>query len=125
MKKLLFPLIVLLALCSCTPEEDEVKSTYTLKYELPDYTGITSDLVLAEYNTQGERIESKSIENVHNGSTFKYDANKNTVRVKVYITLTSAVRSTSLWVQQIYYLDLGKNKDIQITGTTYCATTEP
>ena len=48
-------------------------------------------------------------------------------REKVKVYLTTRYNSTSVynWVQQVYYLEPGKDTKIEVTGTSIVGTSEP
>lgn len=128
MKKLLFSLVfAAFALSSCSSEDEPVISTYTVKYEVQDFSGIEVSLVLFEYNTLGEKIKTEDLDNCRNGMVKKFTADKNAVKVKALLTMEapSISESDTKWIQQVYYLNIGSNADIRILGTTRTGNYEP
>ena len=52
-------------------------------------------------------------------------ANTNSQKVKAYFVTTNGTQSVARWVQQVYYLEKGKNVEVAVTGETRIGTTEP
>lgn len=50
---------------------------------------------------------------------------KKTEKVKVYVKMEGGSQTTIRWVQQVYYLQKGKNIDITVNGETIIGTKEP
>ena len=62
------------------------------------------------------------------GTSETYTANSMTVKVKIYLKMYTAnysVTTSYNWVQQVYYLEEGKNIDITIDENTTIGTKEP
>ena len=119
MKKLLFcfAFIVMTALTSCTKE-----TTYTFT-DNTDYSGVTISrlTILKEYDINGSCIANNSIEAPITGQNYMFIANERSELVKVYIKRGS----TYTWIQQVYYLDKGKNTNIVMDGYTIVEPSEP
>jgi len=77
--------------------------------------------ILKEYDINGFCIANNSIESSVTGQNYIFIANENSELVKIYLKMGS----TSRWVQQVYYLNKGKNTDIVIDGHTIVGTLEP
>ena len=88
-----------------------------------DYSGsnISRLTILKEYDIKGLCIANNSIESTVTGQNYIFIANENSELVKIYLKWGS----TSRWVQQVYYLNKGKNTDIVIDGHTIVGTIEP
>ena len=121
MKKTLFLTLVsalaLLISSSCSKQDRPVKeTTYT-------FSIFTSGLevYLSEHNIVGDRIHTTIIDNAEANVPYSFIAKDNTVKIKVYLKHTH----WNKWVQQIYYLNEGKNIDIIITGDTIIGNYEP
>lgn len=134
MKKIL-PIIVcifsaVLAFSSCTKEDPD--STYTVKFNISTATAdaaIKCDVTVFEYTDSGEKIGQNTVNQMTAGATRKFTANSKAVKVKVYIKMyapnVSSVTPKYLWVQQVYYLETGKNIDIAIEDSTMTGSKEP
>lgn len=109
--------IVLITLSSCSKE-----TTYTFRDNM-NYSGSTMSrlTILKEYDINGFCIANNSIESSVTGQNYIFIANENSELVKIYLKMGS----TSRWVQQVYYLNKGKNTDIVIDGHTIVGTLEP
>lgn len=107
--------IVALTICfsfsSCSKDDDDdTEVRYIVKID--DSIGSTSvinvDLTMFEYNNNGEKINSQVWKAVKSGESKEFIADPSTVKVKVYLTLSSALTSSSSkWVQKVYYLNKG------------------
>ena len=116
-----------LSFSACSDDEEVVNdTTYTFMYydvEQPEVFEI--DVTLFEYNDKEERIAQNSIEDIEDGFSKQFVANKNAQKVKVYLTTRYNSSSVYNWVQQVYYLEPGKDTKIEVTGTSIVGTSEP
>lgn len=116
---------MMLPFFACT--RDVVKdTTYTFMYydmEVPE--GFEIDITLFEYNDNEEKIAQNTIENIKDGFSRQFVANKNAQKVKVYLTTRYNSYSVYRWVQQVYYLETGEDTKIEVTGTIRVGTSEP
>lgn len=92
-------------------------STYTIIRER--YT------VLSEYDVKGHIVANNTIESSICGKGYTFTANERTELVKVYLKIVTNSSDISRWVQQVYYLEKGKNTEIVIDGQTLVGPTEP
>ena len=95
-----------------------VTSTSTVHYDLTAY----------EYNDAGEKVANNALNMAVNGSTKTFTANSRAVKVKLYIKMysdNSAAPAQYYWVQQVFYLEEGKNIDIKVEDHTKVGKTEP
>lgn len=141
MKKFLSMTLLLTAMfltfSSCSKDDDNdegggrreevTETTYTFSFTAddPSSQGITTDITLFEYNDKGERVSQKHVKDCRKGHTETFKANFNSQKVKVYITNSKGSQSLYRWVQQVYYLEKGKNVSVAVTGETRIGTTEP
>lgn len=130
MKKTLLCLVALavFGLTSCTKE-----TTYTFinnmdMSELQEYITDFS-IFLSEYDETGSCVANNSVDRPRQGVAYEYTANSRAEKVKVYMKVKyqygSSTSDYNRWVQQVYYLEKGKNIDIVITGETIVGTSEP
>ena len=129
MKKLLFCLsiVILTTFCSCSKE-----TTYSFT-DNTDYSGISNlkerYIRLMEYDVNGSCVANNSLESPTKGKAYLFTANSRTELVKVYLSLKfqsgSSTSSLNRWVQQVYYVEHGKNIDIEIDGQTLVGPSEP
>lgn len=126
---LLFLLFLPIVFVSCGSDDEPDYSTYTLNYNLGEESSlILVDLTLFEYNDAGEIVATNSISEIKNGTSRKFTANSRATKVKVYIKLYSSVSTVTPsynWVQQVFYLENGRNVNIDITGSTMTGKYEP
>ena len=126
MKRILTSLIFVLALTlvfSCEKAEpakpvSTVTSSSAVHYDLTAY----------EYNEAGEKVANNALNMAVNGSSKTFTANSRAVKVKLYIKMysdNSAVTPQYLWVQQVFYLDEGKNIELKVEDHTKVGKTEP
>lgn len=126
MKKIL--LLVFMALpfvfTACSDDDDD-DTTYEFKWEFEDSKSVTFTVSLLEYNNQDEKVNTSSFE-AYEGLVSKITATENAEKVKVYIKMEGKYGSpTYRWVQQVYYLNKGGNKEITITESTLLGSDEP
>lgn len=130
MKKL-FGLMLLcatmvLSLSSCSDDDEVKETTYTLNYladDAPD--GFEIDITLFEYNDKDERVGQNNIDDVKKGYSETFVAGKNSKKVKVYMVTKYNSISDYTWVQQVYYLELSSNIDINLTNDIRINKNEP
>lgn len=136
MKKFLSMTLLLTAMfltfSSCSKDDDEKKEevqdttyTFSLTADDPSSKGITTDITLFEYNDKDERVAQKHVKDCRKGHVETFTASSNSQKVKIYMTNTKGSQSIYRWVQQVYYLEKGKNVSIVVTGETRVGTTEP
>lgn len=126
MKKILFLFAVVLPLIftSCSKDDDDEITTYTFKCNLEDYSTIETTVTLFEYTSSSEKVGTNSV-TAKNGLTKAFTANEKTEKVKVYVKMDNGIKPSYNWVQQVFYLEKGKNTDIEVTGKTMLGTKEP
>lgn len=119
---------LLVLLCGCSSTKDEpLKCEYKFTYNVTDRSGVQTSGVIYEYNEQGEKIAYKSLSSLRDGYVDYFTAEKNAVKVKVYLTLknTSLGLEQSWWVGIVYYLTPGETKEIVIDDSTRMNKNEP
>lgn len=130
-KKLLLFLLMFLPffLVSCGSDDEPDYSTYTLNYNLGEESSLVLvDVTLFEYNDAGEKVATNSIPDIKKGASRKFTASARAAKVKVYLKMYSNISTVTpkyLWVQQVYYLEKGRNVNIDITGSTMTGNYEP
>ena len=135
MKRILTSLFSLLALSlvfSCEKvEPTKPDTTYTITMAMSSVTSSSTvhyDLTAYEYNDAGEKVANNALNMAVNGSTKTFTANSRAVKVKLYIKMysdNSAVSAQYLWVQQVFYLEEGKNIELKVEDHTKVGKTEP
>lgn len=135
MKKFLSMTLLLTAMfltfSSCSKDDEEKKeevqdTTYTFTYTADNPPqGISCNITLFEYNEKGERVAQNHVKNCRNGTSEGFVANRNSQKVKVYLVATNGTQSVANWVQQVYYLEKGKNAEVSVTGESMIGKTEP
>jgi len=124
---LLTAMFLTFSACSSDDEKEEVQdTTYTFTYtgDNPPQ-GLTCDFTLFEYNDKGERVAQNHVKNCRKGTVMDFVAKTNSQKVKVYFVTTNGTQSVANWVQQVYYLEKGKNVEVAVTGQSRIGTTEP
>lgn len=99
--------------------------TYSIRYDVQTFDGLTVNLAIFEYNDNGEKIHHNIINNCRRGTQKSFAANDKTTKVKVYITVESNNATKSFWIQQVYYLNKDSENRITINDTTMTGTSEP
>ena len=135
MKRILTSLLSVLALAlvfSCEKAEPaKPDTTYTVTMAMSSVTSTSTvhyDLTAYEYNDAGEKVANNALNMAVNGSTKTFTANSRAVKVKLYIKMysdNSAAPAQYYWVQQVLYLEEGKNIDIKVEDHTKVGKTEP
>ena len=133
MKKILITLLPILALVASCEKAEPTKpdTTYTITMAMSTVTSsslVHYDLTAYEYNEAGEKVANNALNMAVNGSTKTFSANSRAVKVKLYIKMysdNSAVASQYFWVQQVFYLEEGKNVEIKVEDHTKVGKTEP
>lgn len=135
MKRNLISLLAVLALSlviSCEKTEPaKPDTTYTITMAMSTVTSSSAvhyDLTAYEYNDAGEKVANNALNMAVNGSTKTFSANSRAVKVKLYIKMysdNSAVSAQYFWIQQVFYLEEGKNIEIKVEDHTKVGKTEP
>ena len=135
MKRILTSLLSVLALAlvfSCEKAEPATPdTTYTVTMAMSSVTSTSTvhyDLTAYEYNEAGEKVANNALNMAVNGSTKTFTANSRAVKVKLYIKMysdNSAAPAQYYWVQQVFYLEEGKNIEIKVEDHTKVGKTEP
>lgn len=135
MKRILTSLLFVLALTlvfSCEKaERAKPDTTYTITMAMSTVTSSSAvhyDLTAYEYNEAGEKVANNALNMAVNGSSKTFTANSRAVKVKLYIKMysdNSAVTPQYLWVQQVFYLEEGKNIELKMEDHTKVGKTEP
>ncbi len=117
---------------SCEKAEPAMPdTTYTITMAMSTVTSSSTvhyDLTAYEYNEAGEKVANNALNMAVNGSTKTFTANSRAVKVKLYIKMysdNSAVTPQYLWVQQVFYLEEGKNIELKVEDHTKVGKTEP
>lgn len=129
---ILLSLSVILLMASCEKVEPaKPDTTYTVTMAMSSVTSTSTvhyDLTAYEYNEAGEKVANNALNMAVNGSTKTFTANSRAVKVKLYIKMysdNSAITAQYLWVQQVFYLEEGKNVEIKVEDHTKVGKTEP
>ena len=113
---------------SCGGDDEPNYTTYTVNYNLDDVSNVLVDLTLFEYNDAGESVATNSLSRAKKGTKQTFTASSRTTKVKVYIKMYSSNSSISpiyRWVQNVFYLENGKNTDINLNNNTIIGNYEP
>ena len=128
---ILSAIAVLTFLSSCQEKIEEPKpTTYTVKMLLSNVSSTSAlkvDLTAFEYNEEGEKIASNSMDEVCTGDSKTFTANKRTVKVKLYLKMYSNLSTStkSRWIQQVFYLEPESNIDVVLKDDTMIGPDEP
>lgn len=112
-------------------EPTKPDTTYTVTMSMSSITSSSAvhyDLTAYEYNDAGEKVANNSISMAVKGSTKTFTASSRAIKVKLYIKMysdNSSVTPQYLWVQQVFYLEEGKNIEIKVEDHTKVGKTEP
>ena len=124
MKRILFLLAMLPVFifteCSSEDEKPLRPSTYTLFWEFRSVEPV-ADVIVFEYNSSGDKIANKRLTECEVGAIETFQANDKVVKVKICILMNSK----NNWVQNVYYLDEGKNINIYLDEDVLIGSDEP
>lgn len=120
---------LVLSVSSCSKDDGDdsvLTSTYTVIYSAVEPAdGIDLNIIVFEYNDKDEVIHQNPIKNAYMGLTSQFTAKPNAQKLKVYLEMRAGDLSSASWVQQIYYLEPGKNIEIDITDDIRVGKVEP
>lgn len=103
-------------------------STYTVSVsgiQVP--SGMALEVLAVEYNASNEKLQINRFDLTSSSMSRNYTANSRTEKVKIALNASnpSTGQSASLWIQQVFYLDKGKNTVISVTGNSPTGSSEP
>lgn len=116
---------------SCEKAEQPKPTTYTITMDMPSVTSTASihyDLTAFEYNEDGEKVANNALVMAVTGSSKTFTANPRAVKVKLCIKMYSDTQGYSpqyLWMQQVFYLEEGKNIEIKVEEHSKVGQLEP
>ena len=118
----LLTLVAVISLSSCSKENDR-ETTYTFKFNM-DASGVTVSATVYEYSGSGETVGQRTF-NCVKGFSEVVTVSSKAEKVKVKLTLKAGSNTGVVWVKQIYYLEKGKNVNIEVVGATTVVEKEP
>jgi hypothetical protein len=122
---------LVLTVSSCEKAELPKSTTYILTMAMSDVQASSTvhfDLTAFEYNEENERVASNDLPKAVSGSSKTFIANARAVKVKIYLKMYSdntAVSPEYRWVQQVFYLEQGRNIEIKLEDHTKVGRSEP
>jgi len=120
----LLTIAAILIFSSCSKDK-EIDTTYTFKYTVSDASGVVVDVIIFEYNDAGERVGQQSFDECVKGFSKTITANSKATKLKIRVTLTAGSVSLVRWIREVFYLEVGKNVDVEIKDSTAIAENEP
>ncbi len=82
-------------------------------------------VILSEYDASGSRVMTQKIDWPTVGEKYLYTANEHSEKVKVRLQYSFGSNNYAKWVQQVWYLEEGKNIDIITDGESIIGNQEP
>ena len=132
MKRLIIIALVALAgflFCACEKEEPiPGPTTYTIRMQMSGVTPdskVKLDLNAFEYNQENEKIASNSMKKTNTGDVYTFTANSRSVKVKIYVAMSTTLSTKYYWIQQVFYLEPEKNVEIVLKDDTMLGPDEP
>ncbi len=125
---ILLPLTMMTLAASCEKESPAEHTTYTVTMAMPTVTSSASvhcDLTAYEYNDAGEKVANNFLYKAVYGSSKTFTANPRAVKVKLHVKMYSDNSSEYLWVQQVFYLEQGRNIEIKLEDDSRVGRKEP
>ena len=129
MRRFLFLFIsATLLFSSCKKDKDEGVTTYTLICNVPyTWAGYSIDVMIYEYNSTGERIDSNFVVKPQYKKEYKFYPNAEAKYLKMKLISSE---STIRWANKYFYLVPQKNIDIEaglkiLTDENCYSLTEP
>ena len=103
-------------------------TTYTVNVsgiQIP--SGMALEVLAVECSASNERMQVNRFNLTSSSMTKTYTANSRTEKVKIAFNASnpSTGQTASLWIQQVFYLDKGKNTVISVTGSSPTGSYEP
>lgn len=99
----------------------------SMSYGFPEHQ---CDIVIAEYY-EGQPVANNIIKGAEDGKKYKIKATEITEYVTVRIDSYASGHSTrkdsetTMYIANVFYLDIGGNTDIVLNESTLCSTKEP
>ena len=115
-------IVAMLVVSSCGKDNN---TTYTFKYTADDVSGVTVNVIAFEYDKTGDVLEQQSFDKCMKGFSKVVTVNPKATKVKVKVTMKAGTNSLVMWVQEVFYLEVGKNVNIEMKGSTKIVEKEP
>ena len=82
-------------------------------------------ILLSEHDGSGSKVHTEMLDWPEKGKKYVYTASEHSEKVKVKIQAKIGSTDYIKWIQQVFYLEEGKNIDITLEGTTVVGGKEP
>ena len=100
-------------------------TTYTFVDNFGASSASEYSVILCEYDASGSKVMTNKLDWPTVGQRYVYTANEHSEKVKVKFQYKYGSNRYNDWVQQVYYLEEGKNIDIITDGHTIVGSQEP
>ena len=117
---LLLGLIAVLLFASC---KKDTTYTFTDNYGGSGFSEYS--ILLCEYDNAGSKVFTNKLDDPTTGQAYVYTANEHAEKIKVKVQAKVGTSSFNRWIQQVFYLEEGKNINITLDGGTIVGTNEP
>ena len=105
---------------SCSKE-----TSYAIVDNTSDFSFTEYSILICEYDNSGSRVFTNKLDWPEKGKSYVYSANDHAEKIKVRLQAKIGTTSVNRWVQQVFYLEKGKNITISIGDDTLVGTNEP
>ena len=117
-------LLAAISFSSCNFQDGGKEKSYTFKYNAKAVTGVSVDATAYEYSSGGDKVGQQSFK-CTTGFKQVVPAESKATKVKVKLTIKAGSTSAVKWVKEVFYLQDGKNVNVEVIDSTLIVDKEP